>query len=154
MQDEIIEGDKGMINKEEFNRTRHVNVKAAVAAIIERKGKILITKRISDVENGKWSLPGGHLEIGESAEDGAIREVKEETGLELNKVKFLFYWDEILPRIKTHAIILVFYADARDDAGLSDEVSEIAWISENDMDKHEFAFEHEKIIRKYFEEKG
>ena len=49
---------------------------------IFQNGKYLMGVR---QDNGKWTEPGGHLEKGESPEDGALREVKEETGITLNK---------------------------------------------------------------------
>lgn len=64
-------------------------VGAGFGVILERNGKILLGKRHPDPDKadsafrsaGEWSLPGGKLEWGESIEDGAIREVKEETGI-------------------------------------------------------------------------
>ena len=64
-------------------------VGAGFGVILERKGKILLGKRHPDPDKadsafrsaGEWSLPGGKLEWGESFEDGAVREVKEETGI-------------------------------------------------------------------------
>jgi mutator protein MutT len=64
-------------------------VGAGLGVILERDGKILLGKRHPDPDKadsafrsaGEWSLPGGKLEWGESIEDGAVREVKEETGI-------------------------------------------------------------------------
>ena len=58
----------------------------AVAIIANRQGEILIHRR-DDFKNG-WSLPGGAIELGESAEEAVKREVKEETGLTV-KIKKL-----------------------------------------------------------------
>ncbi len=52
----------------------------ASGAIIERDNKILLQRRS---DNGKWGLPGGIMEMGETYHEGAIREVKEETGLDI-----------------------------------------------------------------------
>lgn len=56
-------------------------------AIIEKKGKILLTKRNVEPYKNYWCLPGGHIEWGEKAEEAIRREVKEETGLDF-KPKF------------------------------------------------------------------
>ncbi len=64
-------------------------VGAGIGVVLERDGKILLGMRHPDPEKagsafrsaGEWSLPGGKLEWGETLEEGAIREVKEETGI-------------------------------------------------------------------------
>lgn len=56
--------------------------KVGIGIIIEKEGKILIGERLSGHGSQTFMLPGGHLEGGESFEDCARREVKEETGLE------------------------------------------------------------------------
>jgi 8-oxo-dGTP diphosphatase len=54
-----------------------------VGAIIVDGDKILLEKRKNEPSKGKWSIPGGLLELGESVEEAVIREVQEETGLEV-----------------------------------------------------------------------
>ena len=54
------------------------------------QGKVLLVKRHPEVfSGGKWCLPGGKLEIGESREEGARRELKEEVGIEVDELKHL-----------------------------------------------------------------
>ena len=58
---------------------------------LERDGRYLMLHRVKkkhDINEGKWIAPGGHCEKGESPEDCAIREVREETGIELRSVRF------------------------------------------------------------------
>ena len=54
-----------------------------VGAVILDGDKILLEKRKNEPSKGKWSVPGGLVELGESVEQAVIREVKEETGLEV-----------------------------------------------------------------------
>ena len=56
-------------------------VLAAGAVIVDDVGRVLLIKRGHDPEKGRWSVPGGHVEPGESIRDAAAREVLEETGL-------------------------------------------------------------------------
>lgn len=55
--------------------------KVAVAVLIEKEGKVLLTRRINDPERGKWSLPAGFMDAYEAPERAAERECLEETGL-------------------------------------------------------------------------
>ncbi|OPJ55208.1 NUDIX hydrolase [Clostridium oryzae] len=60
----------------------------AVVVIIDEKKRILLEKR-KTTSYGKWGLPGGLMELGESTEDTARREVLEETGLTVGKLNFI-----------------------------------------------------------------
>ncbi|MBQ2216152.1 MAG: NUDIX domain-containing protein, partial [Prevotella sp.] len=63
---------------------------ANVAFILNEKGELLVTRRKNEPAKGTLDLPGGFADIGESAEEGVIREVKEETGLIVTKATYLF----------------------------------------------------------------
>ncbi len=65
---------------------------AAVVAIINYEGKILVGKKRTDSKKfiaGKWHIPGGHINKGESDEVALKREMKEETGLEITVGKYI-----------------------------------------------------------------
>ena len=55
--------------------------KVAVAVLVEKEGKVLLTRRVYDPERGKWSLPAGFMDAFENPELAAERECLEETGL-------------------------------------------------------------------------
>lgn len=63
-------------------------VKTGIGIILFRDGKVLMGKRINS-HAPKFSIPGGHLEIGESFEEASIREVKEETGILIKNPKVI-----------------------------------------------------------------
>ena len=55
--------------------------KVAVSVLVERDGKVLLTRRINQPQQGRWSLPAGFVDAGEDPSDAAVRECLEETGL-------------------------------------------------------------------------
>ncbi len=59
------------------------NPKPVVAAIIEKDGKVLLARRAAGLRAGKWDLPGGFVELDETAEEALVREVREEVGCEV-----------------------------------------------------------------------
>ena len=78
----------------------HTRVKAGVGVvIIDGQGRILLERRS---DNGMWGLPGGSIEPGESVCDTALREVKEETGLEIRITGLLGVYSEPAGRIVTY----------------------------------------------------
>lgn len=58
-------------------------VAAAGAVVRDRRGRILLVRRGHDPQAGRWSVPGGRVEPGETFREAAIREVREETGVEV-----------------------------------------------------------------------
>ena len=93
--------------------------KATAAAIVISKdaSKILLTRRNISPFKGQWCLPGGHIERFEKAKDAAIREVKEETGLDF-EAQFFCYEDEIIPEQNIHAVVIVFKGQGSGDREL------------------------------------
>ena len=98
--------------------------------IFNLRGEMLLTK--SHKWNGKYVIPGGHIELGESAIEAAHREIREETSLEIRDLEFLswqeFIYDEQFWKPR-HFIFLNFRA--RTDQGnvvLNDEAEEFIWV--------------------------
>ena len=77
-----------------------------VGAIAIIDGKILLVKRKTEPEIGKWSIPGGHVDIGESLESAVERELYEETGLR-GKCKIFVGSGEVMSD-NSHKVILDF----------------------------------------------
>ncbi len=128
---------------------KHRVVKTTTGAIIEKDNKILLTKRNIEPFKGYWCLPGGHIEYFEPAEQAIIREIKEETGLNLEG-KFAGYHDEIIPEINWHAVFLVFKGTvAGKEKKCEVEVQEMRWFSKEDALKQKLAFKHFDAIKKY-----
>lgn len=95
--------------REKVGRKR-ILINAANIVIFDRDGKILLQKRSAEKE--LWGFPGGMMELGESAEETALREVKEETGLEV-KIDSLLgvytkYFDEYENGDQTQPIVIIF----------------------------------------------
>lgn len=85
-------------------------VRVGIACFVWKDDKFLIGKRIGKHGFETWSVPGGHLEMNESWEDCAKREVMEESGLEITNVRFLTITNDIFESGK-HYISIWLEAD-------------------------------------------
>ena len=84
------------------NRTPHVGV----AVLIPRDGKILVGKRAAGAGVGHWGTPGGHLDWGESFEECARRELKEEVGLSLDEMRYIHATNDPMPQFDEHGVTI------------------------------------------------
>jgi len=66
-----------------------------VGAVVVRQGQVLLVQRGREPLKGRWSLPGGMLELGESLTQGVVREVQEETGLDVEAIELIELIDRI-----------------------------------------------------------
>ncbi|MDH7600989.1 MAG: NUDIX hydrolase [Armatimonadota bacterium] len=86
---------------------------AAVSAVIVQDGQILLVKRGAEPNKGLWSLPGGAIELGETASDALVREVMEETGLKVEPLHVAYVHDVIQRVDQTviwHYVIISYFA--------------------------------------------
>ena len=94
--------------------------------MVLREGRVLLGQRQGSHGAGEWGLPGGHLEHGESIVDGVLRELREETGLEVSDVQFVCALNTLgyLPK---HYVSLGFVAIWKSGEVEALETSEKDW---------------------------
>lgn len=112
----------------------------------EGREKVLLTQR---ADNGRWCLPGGHMESGESASEACEREVWEETGLKVRATRLLGVYsnpDQLViykDGNKAFFVVLNFEVEVLEgELGLSDETTAFGWFSLNDMESMQIHANH------------
>ena len=85
--------------------------KVGLGVIVIRNGKVLLGKRKGEHSSGTYAFPGGHLELKESWEECAAREVKEETGMEVTASKFVAVTNDIFDKEDSHYITIFMKAE-------------------------------------------
>ena len=105
---------------------------STVAVIVNEKDELLVVRRAKEPARGTYDLPGGFSDCFESSEEGVIREVKEETGLSVVGVKFLFSIPNIYPYggLDIHTIDMFYLCkvNSTKNATPADDAAEIMWI--------------------------
>lgn len=105
----------------------------AVGAIVLDKGALLLVKRDREPARGQWSLPGGRVEPGETLREAIVREVREETGIEIDVDGLIGVAERIVRddegAIEYHYVILDYLCVARStDIRPGDDASDARWV--------------------------
>jgi len=121
------------MTSDERSRSYPTRPYLAVSAAIFRDGKVLIVRRARPPANGLYTLPGGGVELGETLEEAVIREVREETGLEVEPVALAGYRQAITRDaeggVERHFVILPFAARwIAGEVSLNEELGEAHWL--------------------------
>jgi mutator protein MutT len=125
----------------------------AVRAIITNElGKVLIVKRANTSHgDGKWCLPGGNIEYGQTAAEAMERELKQETALMCKNITFLFYLENLpSEESELHYVNLVFECSAEGKVQLNYESSDYVWIDSVSMNNYKIAFRNDEILGRYW----
>jgi len=131
------------VNEHHADHPRHsvskvptkTQISAGGVAFRKRKNQIEVAL-ISVGDNNRWQLPKGIVDKGESTEDAAVREVREEAGIDtdiverIDKVEYWYFWNEDDQRVRYHKFVYFYLlryksGDVRDH---DDEVNEARWV--------------------------
>ena len=138
-----------MENKEKLivYDTRHYPVRphVGVGTMLIKNNMLLLIKRKFNPDAGHWSIPGGHLELGERVEEAAVREAFEETGFKTRIIKLAGIIDKIMyddeGKIEYHYVLLNYFVEQvegyRDQEPLAaDDALEAKFVPFNELKKY------------------
>ena len=122
---------------------------AAACFVFDPQGRTLLIRRAKEPAAGKFGVPGGFIDFGESAEDGMRREVREEVGVEVDRVRFLVSFPNLYQyrEVAYPVVDLYFAADAVNpqDAKPLDGVAGIEWRLPAEVPDAECAFDSMRV---------
>ncbi len=124
-----------------------------VGAVIVRGGRVVLVKRAAEPRRGRWSIPGGLVETGESLRAAAAREAKEETGLAVNVGEVLEVFESITPdargRTRFHYVLVDFLCRVRRGRlRPGGDAQQAVWAKPSELRKYHVSEAASRIIRK------
>lgn len=111
-----------------------------VGAVVVKDGRVLLVRRGSEPLKGHWTLPGGLLEVGEALTAGVVREVREETGLDVEPIELVELLDRIHregQRVRYHYVIADYLC--RVTAGelrAASDAAAVRWVERSECSSH------------------
>ena len=123
-----------------------------VGAVVVKDAKALIIKRGHEPRKGEWSLPGGRVELGETLVAALKREIKEETGLDVEVGPIIETFDRIHEhdgRVRYHFVIIDYLCTCSGgDLCAADDAEDAAWVAADDLDAYGVNEHAARVIRK------
>lgn len=126
-----------------------------VGGVVIRGGSVLLIRRGREPLKGQWSIPGGLLELGEELAAGVRRELKEETGLEVEPLEALAVFDRIFregSRVRYHYVIVDYACRwKRGRLRPASDVLDARWVRREDLPKYNLSEMATKVIGQSFD---
>lgn len=123
-----------------------------VGAVVLCDGKVLLEKRRNDPGKGQWSIPGGLIELGEKTKMALVREVKEETGLDVQVLNLIDVFDNLEfddeGRLRYHFVIIDYLAKLKTGTlKASSDAEDLRWVELGEIEDYDLT----KSFRSFYE---
>jgi 8-oxo-dGTP diphosphatase len=147
-----VEREQGRVRCPACGFVHYANSEPTACALCaDERGRVLLARRANEPFKGYWDLPGGFLEEGEHPLDALRRELREETGLEVEPLDFVGIWTDRYPYGTQVGSTLNLYWTARVVGGspqAADDVSEVGWFAPDELPgEEELAFHIADVLR-------
>lgn len=135
-----------------------------VGGVVIDKNRVLLARRGSPPLQNQWSIPGGALELGETLAQGVTRELREETGLDVNVIELIEVFERLDPaphgqetsaesdlRPRYHYVILDYLCEVRGGTlRAGSDALELAWATEEELAKFGVTEAALRVLQKAF----
>jgi 8-oxo-dGTP diphosphatase len=115
--------------------------------IYNDKNEFILIKRKNEPYKDYWALPGGYLDYGETVENGAVREAKEETNINVQLKKLFNVYSKIDRDPRGHTVTIVYLATGNfKNLKADDDAKDAKIFTKNDLSSIDLAFDHRIIL--------
>ena len=125
-----------------------------VGGVVVHRDRVLLVLRAREPLKGRWSIPGGMVELGEDLESAVARELKEETGLRVEPLKVVEVFDRIQRtgrRVRFHFVIVDYLCRLKGGRIKPDsDVLDACWVAPGDLSRYDLTEKAREVISQAF----
>jgi ADP-ribose pyrophosphatase YjhB (NUDIX family) len=130
-----------------------------IGGVVVHGGRALLVRRGGPPLQGEWSIPGGALEVGETLHAGLRREMREETGLDVEPIEVLEVLDRIIRdeqgRVRYHYVLIDYLcATTSGQASAASDAEECRWVRRDELPGFQLRPETLRVLQKAFVRTG
>ena len=129
-----------------------------VGGVVVREGRVLLIRRGKQPLYGRWVVPGGTVELGEPLEQALVREIREETGLEVEPIELITVFDRIErdgERVLYHYVIVDYLCRFRSgEARAASDALDVAWASPAELERYDLPAKALEVVQDAFRRTG
>ena len=124
----------------------------AVGVVVKRGHEVLLVQRLNEPSQGRWSLPGGVVELGETVREAARREVQEECGLQIEPGEVLAVVDNIVRddtgRIRFHYVLIDLLAEyVGGEPTAASDIGDARWVRAGEVEEFDVTERAGQLVR-------
>ncbi len=125
-----------------------------VGGVVVHEGRVLLIKRGKEPLRGRWVVPGGTLELGESLEEALVREMEEETGVRVRPLELLTVFDRIDKdgdAVRYHYVIVDYLCEYQGgEARAASDAQDVAWASPGELEAFDLPEKAREVVEEGF----
>lgn len=125
-----------------------------VGGVVVHDGRVLLIRRGKEPLYGRWVVPGGTVELGEPLDEALVREMREETGLEVEPLELLTVFDRIQrdgARVLYHYVIVDYLCRYRSgEACAASDALEVAWATPEELERYDLPAKALEVVQQAF----
>jgi len=129
-----------------------------VGGVLVHEGRVLLIRRGKEPLYGRWVVPGGTVELGEPLDEALVRELREETGLEVEPLELITVFDRIQRdggRVLYHHVIVDYLCRwISGEARAASDALEVAWAAPDELDRFDLPTKALEVVQDAFRRRG